>query len=138
MWKANGRTRIHDESWHGVWPGELKRCGNGSHEWLGRRFKSTVVRGKTYAFLCCVLSWTWYDWECIFLECLRGGESLSLLLTATLSWKIVYIMKRCASLRRTSRLRHLRCCSMSPTLDVLPWLLVTYLAVLCLGQPDPT
>ena len=76
------------------------------------------------------LSGTWYDWECMFLECLRGDESLSLLLTATLSWDILYIMTRCASLRRSSRLRHLRCCSMSPTLDVLRCLLVTYLAAL--------
>ena len=87
----------------------------------GRRFQSTVVRGKNEAFLCCVLhSGTWYDRECMFLECLRGAESLSLLLTATLSWEIFYIMTRRASLRRSSRLRHLRCCSMSPTLDVLP------------------
>ena len=43
------------------------------------------------------------------LECLRGGESLSLLLTVTLSWEISYIMTRRASLRRCSRLRHLRC-----------------------------
>jgi hypothetical protein len=76
------------------------------------------------------LSGTWYDWECMFLECLRGGESLSLLLTATLSWEILYIMTRHASLCRSSRLRHLRCCSMSPTLDVLRCLLVTYLASL--------
>jgi hypothetical protein len=45
----------------------------------------------------------------MFLECLKGGESLSLLLTATLSWEISYIMTRRASLRRCSRLRHLRC-----------------------------
>jgi hypothetical protein len=90
-----------------------------------------MVRGTNYAFLCCVLSGTWYDWDCIFLECLKGCESLSLLLTATLSWKILYIMTRRASLRRTSRLRHLRCCSMSPTLDVLPCLLVTSCSPLC-------
>ena len=97
----------------------------------GRRFQSTVVRGENEAFLCCVLhSGTWYDRECMFLECLRGGESLWLLLTATLSWEILYIMTRRASLRRSSRLRHARCCSMSPTLDVLRWLLVTYLAAL--------
>jgi hypothetical protein len=29
----------------------------------------------------------------MFLECLRGGESLSLLVTATLSWEILYILK---------------------------------------------
>jgi hypothetical protein len=57
------------------------------------------------------------------------GESLSLLLTATLSWEILYIMTRRASLRRSSRLRHFRCCSMSPTLDVLRCLLVIYLAL---------
>ena len=34
-------------------------------------------------------------------------------------------MTRCASLRRSSRLHHLRCCSMSPILDVLRCLLVT-------------
>ena len=97
----------------------------------GRRFQSTVVRGENEAFLCCVLqSGTWYDQECMFMECLRGGESLSLLLTATLSWEILYIMTRRASLRRSSRLRHSRCCSMSPTLDVLRCLLVTYLAVM--------
>jgi hypothetical protein len=62
----------------------------------GRRFQSTVVRGKNEAFLCCVLhSGTWYDRECMFLECLRGAESLSLLLTATLSWEILYIMTNC-------------------------------------------
>ena len=58
----------------------------------GRRFQSTMVRGKNDAFLCCVLhiySATWYDWECIFMECLRSGENLSLLLTATLSWEIL-------------------------------------------------
>jgi hypothetical protein len=33
----------------------------------------------------------------MFLECLRGGESLSLLLTATLSWEILYNMTRRAS-----------------------------------------
>jgi hypothetical protein len=65
--------------------------------------------------------------ECIFLECLKGGESMSLLLTATLSWENVYIMSRRASLRRTWKLCHLRCCSMSQTLDVLRCLLVTYL-----------
>jgi hypothetical protein len=96
----------------------------------GRRFQSTMVWGKTDAFLCCVLhSGTWYDWECI-LECFMGGESLSLKLTATLSWEILYIMTRHASLRRSSRLYHLRCCIMSPTLDVLRCLLVTYLAAL--------
>ena len=47
-----------------------------------------------------------------------GPASLSLLLTATLSWDILYIMTRRASLRRSSGLRHLRCCIMSPTLDV--------------------
>jgi hypothetical protein len=97
----------------------------------GRRFQSTMVQRKNDAFPCCVLhSGAWYEWECMFLECLRGDESLSLLLTATLSWDILYIMTRCASLRRSSRLRHLRCCSMSPTLDVLRCLLVTYLATL--------
>ena len=95
----------------------------------GRRFQSTVVRGENEAFICCVLhSGTWYDRECMFLECLRGGESLSLLLTATLSWEIVYIMIRRASLRRSSRMRHSRCCSISPTLDVLRCQLMTYLA----------
>jgi len=85
----------------------------------GRRFQSTMVRGKNEAFLCCFLhSGTWYDRECMFLECLRGGESLLLLLTATLSWEILYIMTRPASLRGSSRLRHLRCCSMSPTLHL--------------------
>ena len=97
----------------------------------GRRFQSTVVRGKYEAFLCCVLhSGTWYNRECKFLECLKGGESLSLLLTATLSWEILNIMTGRASLRRSSRLRHLRCYRMSPTLDVLRCLLVTYLAAL--------
>jgi hypothetical protein len=99
----------------------------------GSRFQSTKVRGKNEAFLCCVLnSGTWYDRECMFLECPRGGESLSLLVTATLSWEILYIMTRHASqtLRRSSRLHHLRCCSMSPTLDVLRCLLVTYLTAL--------
>jgi hypothetical protein len=58
------------------------------------------------AFLCCVLHrGTWYDRECMFLECLRCGESLSLLLTATLSWEILYIMTRRASLHRSSRLQ---------------------------------
>jgi hypothetical protein len=96
----------------------------------GRRFQSTVVWGKNEAFLCCVLhSGTWYDRECMFLECLRGAESLSLLLTATLSWEILYIITRRASLRRSSRLHHFRC-SMSPTFDVLRCLLVTYLAAL--------
>ena len=46
----------------------------------------------------------------------QGCESLSLLLTAILSWKIACIMTRRASLR----------------------LLVTYLAAVCLGQLDPT
>ena len=97
----------------------------------GRRFQSTVVRGENEAFLCCVLhSGTWYDRECMFLECLRGGESLSLLPNATLSWEILYIMTRRASLRRSSRMRHSRCCSISPTLDVLRCLLVTYLTAL--------
>jgi hypothetical protein len=41
-------------------------------------------------------------------------------LTATLSWGILYIMTRRASLHR-SRLCHLRCCSMSLTLDVFRW-----------------
>ena len=96
----------------------------------GRRFQSTMVRGKNNVFLCWVLhNGTWYDWECMFLECLRGSESLSLLLTATLSWDILYIMTRHASLHRSSGLCHLRC-SMSPTLDVFRWLLVTYLAAL--------
>ena len=79
-----------------------------------------------------IVSRTWYDRECMFLECLglRGGERLSLLLIATFSWEILYILTRHASLRRSSRLRHSRCCSMSPTLDVLCCLLVTYLAAL--------
>jgi hypothetical protein len=51
-------------------------------------------------------------------------------LTATLSWGILYIMTRRASLHRSSRLCHLRCCSMSLTLDVFRCLLVTYLAAL--------
>ena len=67
-----------------------------------------------------------------------GGESLSLLLTATVSWEILYIMTRRASLHQTWRLRHLSCCNMVPTLDVLRCLLVTYLTGLCLGQLDPT
>ena len=50
----------------------------------------------------------------VCMEFLRDGESLSPLLTATLSWEIIYIMTRRGSLRRSSRLRHLRCCSMSP------------------------
>jgi hypothetical protein len=96
----------------------------------GRQFHSTVVRWENEAFLCCVLhSGTWYDRECMFLECLRGGECLSLLLTATLSWEILYIMTRRASQRRSSRLRHSRCCSMSPTLDVLRCLLAIYIFV---------
>jgi hypothetical protein len=106
------------------WPHRLKICtkqgvnlkiryGNGvlndlteslSTAVWGRRFQSTMVRVKNEAFLCCVLhSGTWYDWEC---------------------------MSRRASLRRSSRLRHLRYCSMSPTLDVLRCLLMTYLAAL--------
>jgi hypothetical protein len=97
----------------------------------GRWFQSTMVRGENDAFLCWGLhNGTWYDWECMFLECLRDGESLSLLLTATLSWQIVNIMTRRASLRRSSRLRHLRCCNMLPTLDVFRFRLVTYLAAL--------
>ena len=96
-----------------------------------RRFQSTMVRGTKWCLLCCVLHYgTWYDWECIFLECLRGGESLSHFLNATLSWGIFYIMTRRASLHRSSRLCHLRCCSMSLTLDVFRCLLVTYLAAL--------
>jgi hypothetical protein len=95
----------------------------------GRWFQSTMVRGENYAFLCCVLhNWTWYDWECMFLECLRDGEILSLLLTATLSWEILSIMTSRAYLRRSSRLRHLRCCNMSPTVEIFLFLLVTYLA----------
>jgi hypothetical protein len=98
----------------------------------GRWFHSTMVRGGIDAFLCWVLhNGTWCDWECMFLECLGGGESLSLLLTATLSWQILTIMTRRASLHRSSRLRHLRCCNMSPTLDAFRFLLVTYLAALC-------
>jgi hypothetical protein len=78
----------------------------------GRWFQSTMLRWKNYAFPCWVLhNGTWYDWECMFLECLRGGESLALLLTATLSWEILYIMRGCASLCRSSRLHHSRCCS---------------------------
>jgi hypothetical protein len=97
----------------------------------GRWFQSTMVRGGNDAFLCWVLyNWTWYDWDCMFLECLGDGESLSLALTATLSWQILNIMTRRASLRRSSRLRHLRCCNMLPTLDVFRFRLVTYLAAL--------
>jgi len=59
-----------------------------------------------------------------------GVESLSLLLTTTLSCAISYMMTRRASLRRSPRLCHLRCCNMSPTLDVFRCLLVKYLAVL--------
>jgi hypothetical protein len=66
----------------------------------------------------------------VCMEFLRDGESLSLLLTATLSWEILYIMTRRGSLGRSSRLRHLRCCNMSPKLDVFRCLLVTYLAAL--------
>jgi hypothetical protein len=51
-------------------------------------------------------------------------------LTAILSWGILYIMTSRASLHRSSRLCHLRCCSMSLTLDVFRCLLVTYLAAL--------
>ena len=88
----------------------------------GRWFQSTMVRGKNEAFLCCVLhTGTCYDWECMFLECLRGvywlqpchGKFYT-------SWQGVHL----------SRLCHFRCCSMSPTLDVLRCLLVTYLAAL--------
>ena len=39
-------------------------------------------------------------------------------------------MTRHASLRRSSRLRHSRCCNMSPRLDVFHCLLATYLAAL--------
>jgi hypothetical protein len=102
----------------------LSEVGGSSLQWCeGKMMPFSVVSYMP-------LSGTWYDWECMFLECLRGGESLSLLLTATLSWEILYIMTRHASLCRSSRLRHLRCCSMSPTLDVLRCLLVTYLATL--------
>ena len=88
-------------------------------------------RGENDAFLCCLLhNGTWHDWECMFLEFLRDGESLSLLLTATLSWEILSIMTSCASLCRSSRLCHLRCCNMSPTLDIYRFRLVTYLAAL--------
>jgi hypothetical protein len=46
------------------------------------------------AFLCQVLhNGTCYYGECMFLEFPRGGESLSLLLTATLLWDIIYIIK---------------------------------------------
>ena len=66
------------------------RWGNGSPEgldWLSHSALESEIggsslqrcEGKYDAFLCCVLHYgTWYDWECIFLECLRGGESLSL------------------------------------------------------------
>ena len=97
----------------------------------GRRFQFTMVRAKNDPFFCCVLHCgTWCDWEYIFLEYLRGGENLLLLLTATLLWEILYIMTRRASLRRSSGLCHLRCCSMSLTRDVFGCLLVTYLAAL--------
>jgi len=70
-----------------------------------------------------------YLYLCQQLKCLRGGERLSLLLTTTLSWsQILYIMKRRASLCRSSRVCQLRCCNMSPTLDVSRCLLVTYVA----------
>jgi hypothetical protein len=62
-------------------------------------------------------SGTWYNWECIFLECLRGGQSMPLLLTDTLPWEI-YTSRR-VSLCQSSRLSRLRCCTnMSPALDV--------------------
>ena len=61
-------------------------------------------------------SGTWYNWEYIFLECLRGGQSVSLLLTDTLPWEI-YTSRR-VSLCQSSRLSRLRCCTnMSPALD---------------------
>jgi hypothetical protein len=47
----------------------------------------------------------------MFLECLRGGENLSLFLTVTLSWEIEYIRTRRASLRRSSRLRISNICA---------------------------
>ena len=116
------------------------RWGNGSPEGLDRVTQHCslmlvvpVYNGawENYAFLCWVLqNGTWYDWECIFLMCLRGGESLSLLLTSTLLCEILYIMTRRVSLRRSSRLCHLKWCSMPQTLDVFRFLLVKYLAAL--------
>ena len=65
----------------------------------------------------------------MFLECLRGGESLALLLTAALSWDILYITTRRAFQARVDP----QGCAiqdvvMSQTLDVFRCLLVTYLA----------
>ena len=54
------------------------------------------------------------------------GKVCHFFLTATLSWGILYIMTRRASLHRSSRLCHLRCCSMSLTRGVFRCLLVTY------------
>ena len=57
---------------------------------------SAVYNGarENGTFLCQVLhNGTWYYGECMFLEFPRGGESLSLLLTATLLWDIIYIIK---------------------------------------------
>ena len=114
----------------------LRRCGNGSPEWLDWVTQHCCLREAVPVYngarekWCLSLLCPTCRWECMFLECLRGGESLSLLLTVTLSWEILYIMTRHASLCRSLRLRHLRCCSMSPTLDVLRCLLVTYLASL--------
>ena len=96
----------------------------------GRRFQFTMVRGGNEAFLCWVPhKWTWYNWVHVSGVSQGWWKSVTLL-TATLSWEILSSMTRRPSLRRSSRLRHLRCCNMSPTLDEFRFLLVTYLAAL--------
>ena len=110
------------------------RWGNGSPEgldWVIQHCSLQWCEGTNNAFLCCVLHCgTWYDWEFIFLECLRGGESLSLFPDCHLVMgDFMHHDKACIS-ASTSRLCHWRCCSMSLTLDVFRCLLVTYIAAL--------
>ena len=64
----------------------------------------------------------------MFLDCLNGGLSLSVLVIPTFSFAILYIMTRQASLRLSSILSQLKCCNISPTLDVFRCLLLTNLA----------
>jgi hypothetical protein len=127
---------------------EMLKCGNGSPEWLDWITQHCCLRYFVHNVGCSSQQWfegkmkpfsvVFYivgpdmiESTCFWsVSGVTGDESLSLLLTTTLSLEILYIMTRHASLRRSSRLHHLSCCSMSPTLNVLCCLLVTYLAAL--------
>jgi hypothetical protein len=67
------------------------------------------------------------DEECLQCDCIRGGLSLSVLEINTFSFASLYIITSRASLHvsSSSRLHQIKCCNMSPTLDVFLCLLVT-------------